>query len=63
MQKLFDEQVLIGKQKEDREYLMTAGPSDWIVERTNDDFSGASVDELRSRQKQMLGGKQSIFFT
>lgn len=53
MQKIFDEQV-VGKLKEDREQLMNAGVSDW----TSDSRSGSgSIDELRARQRQMLGGK------
>lgn len=55
MQKIFDEQI-VGKLKEDRELLMNAGPSDWNIERLTADAYPTSVDELRSRQKQMLGG-------
>lgn len=56
MQKIFDEQVA-GKLKEDREQLMNAGPSDWNIERLSADAPSSSVDELRSRQKHLLGGK------
>lgn len=56
MQKIFDEQV-VGKLKEDREQLMNAGPSDWGIERNFNDFSQAPIGDLRTRQKQMLGGK------
>lgn len=55
MQKIFDEQV-VGKLKEDRNQLMNAGPSDHNSEIN----SHASIDELRSRQKQMLGGNLSM---
>lgn len=56
MQKVFDDQV-VGKLKEDREQLINAGPSEWSIERINADTSNSSIDELRSRQKHMLGGR------
>lgn len=56
MQKIFDEQV-VGKLKEDREHLMNARPSDWSGTTISTDITNSSIDHLRSRQKEMLGGK------
>lgn len=56
MQKIFDDQVAY-KLTEDRAQLMGDGSSEWNVERpSSSNNHNVSVDELRSRQKQMLGG-------
>lgn len=55
MQKIFDEQV-VGKLKEDRDQLMNAGSSNWSSAISTPEFTPSSIDELRTRQKQMLGG-------
>lgn len=55
MLKIFDDQV-VGKLREDREQLMNAGPSNWGIAKINAEPVITSVNDLRSRQKQMLGG-------
>lgn len=58
MQKIFDDQV-IGKLQEDRSQLMNVGPSEWNIGIIDDNIT--SVDKLRARQKQILGGKFNSF--